>query len=88
MRGKTDDTCVLIRVRVTRVTCVCSLSCTVYYTCREHREMGNTRTGETHERREGGSTYGEDTGSMGKKGNRSNRFTKNTAGTRGKGVRE
>ena len=42
MRGKTDETCVLHPIRVTRVTCVCSLSCTVYYTCREHREMGNT----------------------------------------------
>ena len=47
MRGKTDDTCVLhpILIRVTCVTCVCSLGCTVYYTCREHTEMGNTGTG-------------------------------------------
>ena len=29
------------------VTRVCSLGCTVYYTCREHREMGNTGIEET-----------------------------------------
>ena len=47
MRGKTDDTCVLHPIRVTRVTCVCSLGCTVYYTCRELREIGNAGTEET-----------------------------------------
>ena len=44
MRGKTDDTCVLHPIRVTRVTCVCSLGCTVYYTCREMRNTGTEET--------------------------------------------
>ena len=55
-------------IRVIRVTCVCSLRCTVYYTCKEHREMGNTGTEETQDRREGGSTIETTQVAWGRKG--------------------